>query len=125
MRLFRRCHYRLVKGGDGDRDRCLIIVAARRVGDGPFLEAICTASVCAELDIPITELLTGAEIEALSDEALAARLEETNLFCRVTPAQKNRIILGLRHRGHVVGFSRRPNQRRAVAAHRGCRHLRR
>jgi len=45
MRLFRRCHYRLVKGRDGDRDRCVIIVAARRVGDGPFLEAVCTASV--------------------------------------------------------------------------------
>ena len=63
-----------------------------------------TQHVCAELGISITGLLTGAEIEALSDEALAARLEETNLFCRVTPAQKNRIILGLKHRGHVVGF---------------------
>jgi Mg2+-importing ATPase len=63
-----------------------------------------TQHVCTELGIPITGVLTGTEIEALSDEALAARLEETNLFCRVTPAQKNRIILGLRHRGHVVGF---------------------
>jgi P-type Mg2+ transporter len=63
-----------------------------------------TQHVCTELDIPITGLLTGTEIEALGDEALAARLEETNLFCRVTPVQKNRIILGLRHRGHVVGY---------------------
>src|SRR6516162_656398 len=63
-----------------------------------------TQHVCGELGIPITGVLTGSEIEALSDEALAAQLEETNLFCRVTPAQKNRIILGLRHRGHVVGF---------------------
>jgi Mg2+-importing ATPase len=63
-----------------------------------------TQHVCGELGIPITGVLTGTEIEALSDEALAARLEETNLFCRVTPAQKRRIILGLRHRGHVVGF---------------------
>ena len=63
-----------------------------------------TQHVCRELDIPITGLLTGTEIEALGDEALAARLEETNLFCRVTPVQKNRIILGLRHRGHVVGY---------------------
>jgi len=63
-----------------------------------------TQHVCGELGIPITGVLTGTEIEALSDEALAARLEETNLFCRVTPAQKKRIILGLRHRGHVVGF---------------------
>jgi len=69
-------------------------------GDGERV----TQHVCGELGIPITGVLTGSEIEALSDEALAAQLEETNLFCRVTPAQKNRIILGLRHRGHVVGF---------------------
>src|SRR6516164_6438916 len=63
-----------------------------------------TRHVCRELGIPVTGLLTGDEIEALSDEALAARLEETSLFCRVTPVQKNRVILGLKHRGHVVGF---------------------
>ena len=63
-----------------------------------------TQHVCSELGIPITGLLTGAEIEGLTDEALAARLEETNIFCRVTPVQKNRVILGLKHRGHVVGF---------------------
>jgi Mg2+-importing ATPase len=63
-----------------------------------------TQHVCTELGIPIIGLLTGTEIEALNDEALAARLEGTNLFCRVTPVQKNRIILGLRHRGHVVGY---------------------
>jgi len=63
-----------------------------------------TQHVCAELGIPISGLLTGTQIEALSDEALTARLEETNLFCRVTPVQKNRIILGLKHRGHVVGY---------------------
>jgi Mg2+-importing ATPase len=63
-----------------------------------------TQHVCTQLGIPITGLLTGTEIEALSDEALSAMLEETNLFCRVTPVQKNRIILGLKHRGHVVGF---------------------
>jgi P-type Mg2+ transporter len=63
-----------------------------------------TQHVCSELGIPITGLLTGAEIEKLTDESLAARLEETNIFCRVTPVQKNRVILGLKHRGHVVGF---------------------
>jgi Mg2+-importing ATPase len=63
-----------------------------------------TKHVCSELGIPITGLLTGAEVEKLSDESLAVRLEETNIFCRVTPVQKNRVILGLKHRGHVVGF---------------------
>jgi Mg2+-importing ATPase len=60
--------------------------------------------VCGELNIPIIGLLTGAEIEAVGDEALAARLGETNLFCRMTPVQKNRIILALKRRGHVVGY---------------------
>jgi Mg2+-importing ATPase len=49
-------------------------------------------------------LLTGAELSALSEEALSARIQETNLFCRVTPSQKNRVILALKRRGHVVGF---------------------
>ena len=63
-----------------------------------------TQHVCAELAVPVKGLLTGAELAHLSDEALGARLEETNLFCRVTPSQKNRIILALKRRGHVVGF---------------------
>ncbi|HVX76366.1 MAG TPA: HAD-IC family P-type ATPase, partial [Bradyrhizobium sp.] len=63
-----------------------------------------TRHVCEELKIPVSGALTGTEIDALSDEALAARLAEVNLFCRVTPVQKNRIILALKRRGHVVGF---------------------
>ncbi|MFO0995286.1 MAG: magnesium-translocating P-type ATPase [Alphaproteobacteria bacterium] len=63
-----------------------------------------TRHVCKELGIPVTGVLSGAEIGALADDALAARIEETNLFCRVTPAQKNRVILALKRAGHVVGF---------------------
>jgi P-type Mg2+ transporter len=63
-----------------------------------------TRHLCAELGIPITGVLTGTELASLSEEALGARIEETNLFCRVTPVQKNRIILALKRRGHVVGF---------------------
>ena len=63
-----------------------------------------TQYVCAQLRIPVEGLLTGSELSALSEEALGARIEETNLFCQVTPSQKNRIILALKRRGHVVGF---------------------
>ena len=49
-------------------------------------------------------MLTGAEILQLDDLALAARVEQVNLFCRVGPAQKNRVILALKRRGHVVGY---------------------
>jgi Mg2+-importing ATPase len=40
----------------------------------------------------------------MNDDALQARVEGVNLFCRVNPSQKNRIILALKNRGHVVGY---------------------
>ena len=40
----------------------------------------------------------------MSDEALAAAVEDVNVFARVTPAQKDRIINVLKTNGHVVGF---------------------
>ncbi len=63
-----------------------------------------TRHVCAELKIPVTGLLTGKEIAQMGDSALRARVETVNLFCRVNPAQKNRVILALKARGHVVGY---------------------
>jgi len=63
-----------------------------------------TTHVCGELGIPVTGLLTGEEIEQLDDHALRIRVEQSNLFCRVNPAQKNRVILALKARGHVVGY---------------------
>ena len=63
-----------------------------------------TEYVCTQLEIPVEGLLTGTELAALSEEALGARIEGTNLFCRVNPSQKNRIILALKRRGHVVGY---------------------
>jgi len=50
------------------------------------------------------KLLTGAEIAKLSDNALAARVPSTDLFARVSPDQKTRIIRALQARGHTVGF---------------------
>ncbi len=63
-----------------------------------------TRHVCGELGLKVTGTLTGPEVSGLTDEALAARLDDTTLFCRVTPPQKSRIITALRHKGHVVGY---------------------
>ena len=63
-----------------------------------------TRHVCAELGIPVAGVLTGPEIEKLTDPALEAQAERTTLFCRMVPAQKNRVILALKRRGHVVGY---------------------
>ena len=63
-----------------------------------------TRHVCKELGLVVTGMLNGSQIQQLDDQALQARVEAVNLFCRVTPAQKNRIILALKARGHTVGY---------------------
>jgi Mg2+-importing ATPase len=63
-----------------------------------------TEHVCRELDIPIAGILRGDEIHTMDDTALEASVENVTLFCRVTPSQKNRVLLALKRRKHVVGF---------------------
>ena len=63
-----------------------------------------TQYICRVLGIPTRGTLTGAQVAQLDDAALDAAAEAATLFCRVSPSQKNRIILALRRRGHVVGY---------------------
>jgi Mg2+-importing ATPase len=60
--------------------------------------------VAAAVGLKADKVLTGTEIAKLSDNALAARASRTDLFARVDPDQKKRIINALRHRRKVVGF---------------------
>ncbi|MGD0877361.1 MAG: magnesium-translocating P-type ATPase [Anaerolineales bacterium] len=50
------------------------------------------------------KVLTGAELDDMHDEALWHAVEETTIFAGVDPNQKERIILALKKRGHVVGY---------------------
>jgi Mg2+-importing ATPase len=63
-----------------------------------------TRHVCGELGLRVMGVMSGPEVADLTDEALAARVDDTTLFCRVTPPQKSRIIAALRRKGHVVGY---------------------
>lgn len=56
------------------------------------------------LSLPAAGLVAGEEIAELSETALALRVEEADLFVRVSPEQKSRIVRALRGRGHTVGF---------------------
>jgi len=60
--------------------------------------------VFAELGLSVTGVLTGDTLDRISEEALIGRLPSTNLFCRINPQQKHRILLALKRRGDVVGF---------------------
>lgn len=63
-----------------------------------------TRHICNALEVPIKGVLTGRELADMSQDALRARLASVNLFCRVTPQQKERILLALKRTGSVVGF---------------------
>jgi Mg2+-importing ATPase len=63
-----------------------------------------TAHVCTQVGFDPGEIVLGADIERMTDVALAALAEERSVFARTSPAQKSRILLALKHRGHVVGF---------------------
>jgi Mg2+-importing ATPase len=54
--------------------------------------------------MPSSRVLSGAELDELTAEALAQAAEQTDLFVEVDPNQKERVILALKKRGHVVGF---------------------
>jgi Mg2+-importing ATPase len=69
-------------------------------GDGDLV----TAHVCSQVGLEPGKIVLGDEIEKMTDGALAHVAEETTVFARVSPAQKNRILLALKHSGHVVGF---------------------
>lgn len=63
-----------------------------------------TRKVCKDVGLEITGLLLGRDLEALDDVGLGRAVETTNVFAKVSPAQKARIIKALRASGHVVGF---------------------
>lgn len=66
--------------------------------------AVVASHVCDELGLPPGEVLTGAQLEKMSDDELKQQLPSTRLFARVSPDQKSRIIRSQRTLGADVAF---------------------
>ena len=60
--------------------------------------------VCKEVGLAVDAVVLGAEVERMTDAALADAAETTALFARVSPAHKQRIVKALQARKHIVGF---------------------
>ncbi len=60
--------------------------------------------VCAELGLPASKALTGADLAALDDDGLAAAIVTTTVFARVSPEDKARIVRVQRRSGGSVAF---------------------
>ncbi|WP_270852770.1 magnesium-translocating P-type ATPase [Clostridium tertium] len=63
-----------------------------------------TFSVCKQVGIKVNNLLLGSDIEEMDDELLSEVVEETNVFAKLSPNQKTRVVSTLRKNGHTVGF---------------------
>jgi Mg2+-importing ATPase len=63
-----------------------------------------TQKICRDVGLTVRRVVLGHEIEAMSDDMLAQVAEEADVFAKVSPTQKARVITALQHRGHVVGF---------------------
>lgn len=61
-------------------------------------------SVCRRLGIDTDRVLTGPELEALSENDAPMRIERTTVFAELSPRQKARVVAVLRANGHTVGF---------------------
>ncbi len=62
------------------------------------------SKVCRDIGVEVDAILTGAELERLDDDALAAAIPHTTVFARVSPDQKSRIIKLARRGGADVAF---------------------
>ena len=69
-------------------------------GDNPDV----AASVCRRLGMDASRIMTGTELEQLSDNDAQIRIEDTIIFAALSPAQKAQIVETLQSNGHTVGF---------------------
>ena len=63
-----------------------------------------TRKVCSEVGIHAEKILLGSQVENLTDEQLAEAVETTDVFARLSPAHKKRVVQALQRNKHVVGF---------------------
>jgi P-type Mg2+ transporter len=69
-------------------------------GDNQYV----TQKVAHDVGLAADRILVGTEVDTTDDAALAYQAEHGAIFARMSPEQKDRVILALKSRGHVVGY---------------------
>jgi Mg2+-importing ATPase len=65
---------------------------------------IVTAYICKQVGMPVDKILLGSQIESMSEPELAEAASTTNIFAKLAPSQKEKIIHALQSKEHVVAF---------------------
>ena len=63
-----------------------------------------TRKVCTEVGIDAEKIVRGRDVEAMSDAQLSEAVSTTDVFARLSPSHKQRVVSALQKRGNVVGF---------------------
>jgi len=66
--------------------------------------ALVTRYICEQVGLRVGRVLSGDDLDRMNDSALAHLVESTTVFARVSPMQKNRVIMALKSRKHTVGY---------------------
>ena len=69
-------------------------------GDNEYV----TKAICEKVDINTDKIVLGSKVDKLSDMALARLLKKTNVFAKLSPIQKARIVRVLKEQGNIVGY---------------------
>lgn len=69
-------------------------------GDNPYA----TKNICNMVGLNGDEILLGSDIDSLNDEELKQKLDKVDVFARMNPLQKERIVDLYIKNGHVVGY---------------------
>ena len=63
-----------------------------------------TRTICKQVGLKVRNMLLGPDIDNMKDEELARAAESTDVFAKLTPDQKVRVVSILRESGHTVGY---------------------
>jgi Mg2+-importing ATPase len=69
-------------------------------GDGDLI----ARTICEQVGVRTDRIVLGSDLARMSDDALLVVAEECDVFARVSPTQKHRVIRALKRKGHVVGY---------------------
>ena len=66
--------------------------------------AYATKNICNTVGLRSDRIITGVELDQMSDEELEKAVEEVDVFARLNPLQKERVVKTYKKKGHVVGY---------------------
>lgn len=69
-------------------------------GDNEYV----TKAICQKVNINTDQIILGSKIDKISDTALARLLKKTNVYAKLSPIQKARIVRVLKEHGNIVGY---------------------